>query len=401
MGKYTLILVLGAMTVFTAVNLTLKDSFVQSGELAYNFYNESCARNVANSAVNVVLCKIANNTSYRTDEDSTLNIMGGEAVYSVSDGSGDDSVFVRINVSATYEEETKDVIAYAVIGGGWVPPFVRGAWTANASLDNTISDMFIDGRNHDDEGNIIPNSGVPGVSSSVEFVNTQNAAIGGTTWAGVDYPMTYPEDPAIIEELYDWEGTFPETPDEILGYPEGTLEAIAKSGENGSQWIKNPTFKQVWDAKKAVWKDSKYIGGLSYPVSGVTYVYINNGQEYEFEFEQNNNEGILVIHGPDRSSRIKGVKFDDSTSDGVFKGLLVTDYSFHHHLDILGGVLQLSPNLEMDKGCNGNKDHWVYYSAPAIEEVTGFTSSISGLMGNNPNTGGYGKGRVKIAKWYE
>jgi hypothetical protein len=286
----------------------------------------------------------------------------------------------------------------------------------------------------------VPNTGVYGVSSSVIFANSENAAIGGT-YDSTDYHLSYPENPAIIEEEYDWGGKFPETPDEVLGYPEGTLKSLAKTGKNGSQYLLNPD--------KSIEKD------LTFPLGGVTYIEITDGKERQLTMEGFFNKGILVIHGPNASSRLKGLKTDakkkatkvkegdpiifchkPGTLDQIsmstdkmdtlaghlahgdmlddcpeidgswFEGLIITDYSFHHHLDILGGVIQLSPDLELSKNCNGNKDHWVKYSAEAIRNSTGFAATETGLVGNNSEAnrfklGGFGCGRQKAAFWYE
>ena len=62
--------------------------------------------------------------------------------------------------------------------------------------------MFIDGRNYDLNLNIIPQTGRFGVSSSGPFNNVDEAAIGGTR-DSIDYPMSFPENPAVIEEYYD------------------------------------------------------------------------------------------------------------------------------------------------------------------------------------------------------
>jgi len=83
----------------------------------------------------------------------------------------------------------------------------------------------------------------------------------------------------------------------------------------------------------------------------------------------------------------------------LLTGLLVTDYSFHHHIDILGSVLQLSPNLETSKNCNGNKDYWVYYSSEAILYATKIAAIITGLSGQVGY--GFGKKRVNVNYVYE
>ena len=247
--------------------------------------------------------------------------------------------------------------------------------------------MYLDGRNHDLSLNIIPETGTFGVSSSTVFTNVDKAEIGGTN-NGVDYPMSFPEDPAVIEENYNWDGGFPTSPDAILGYPEGTLKAAAQSGEYGSQYVLVPG-------------GTKKIDGhlLTYPLSGVTYIEITNSDEAELMLEQKGNSGIVVVHNSDRTSRLKGVKYDIDNSDGLLTGLLVTDYSFHHHIDILGSVLMLSPNLETSKNCKGNADHWVYYSSEAILNATEIVANITGLSGQVGY--GFGKKRVNVRYVYE
>jgi hypothetical protein len=261
---------------------------------------------------------------------------------------------------------------------------VRGAWTANANLNNTISDMYIDGRNHDKNLNIIPNTGIYGVSTSTTFVNVENAAIGGTN-NEVDYPMTYPEAPEVIEENYNWGGAFPESPDEILGWPEGTLKSAAQSGEFGSQYLYNPGKVKI--GKK--W----FIDGLTYPLSGVTYIEMTNSSGVELLLKEMGNGGIVVVHNEGSGDAIiEGIKFDSDNSDGLFTGLMIMDYSFHHHIDILGAVIMLSENLETSKNCNGNADHWVKYSSEVIESSTKIAAEITGLMG----TIGYGFGKKRL-----
>jgi hypothetical protein len=105
-----------------------------------------------------------------------------------------------------------------------------------------------------------------------------------------------------------------------------------------------------------------------------------------------------VVHRDGGGSKIGSVKSDNS-SDGLLTGLLITDYSFHHHIDILGSVLMLSPNLETSKNCNGNQDHWVYYSSEAVTNATGIASKITGL---SQQVGyGFGKKRVNVKHVYE
>ena len=142
-----------------------------------------------------------------------------------------------------------------------------------------------------------------------------------------------------------------------------------------------------------------FIDGLTYPLSGVTYIELTNAAPIELLLQQTGNSGIVVIHRDGGNSNISGVKFDKDNSDGLFTGLLITDYSFHHHINILGSVIQLSPNLETEKKCNGNKDHWVYYSSEAISNATEIAAEITGLSGVLGY--GFGKKRVDVKYVYE
>lgn len=436
MGKALLIVIFGCVITLTMTN-TKFITGINDGILnAVDSYTDTEARNIGNSMVNILLTDIAADPSYRKSSETVQHILDGTARYRIVDTilvPGD--TLIKIEVKVKYYDFSHTITAYTKDADplGWVPPFIRGAWTANAILNNTISDMYIDGRNYDLSLNIVPGTGTYGVSSSVDFVNVENAAIGGT-YDSLDYPMTFPENPDIIEK-YDWGGKFPESPDEILGYPEGTLKGIAQTGVHGSQYVLNP--KKIEDE-------------LDFPLSGVTFVELTDGKERELKMFGMGNSGILVVHGPDASSRLKGVKLDPDkekklkagkvhvchkpgtpaehtltissaalgahldhgdyegkcpSNDNWFEGLIITDYSFHHHLDILGAILQLSPDLETKKNCEGNEDHWAKFSRQAIENATLITAEATELHGNSDkskyNETGFGTGRHKALHWLE
>ncbi len=433
MGKALLVIVLGTLTILAIVRLNFLEAVNSGSENAMKYYYDNEARNIGNSMVNMLLTELAENQDYRTYESIGQDLIDGDVKYRVADTvlTGLDTL-IKIEVTVEYFEAKKTITSFTKKGdaAGWVPPFIRGAWTANGNLNNTISDMYIDGRNYDTNLNLIPGTGTYGISSSVDFENKENAAIGGT-FEGIDFEMSYPENDKIIEENYDWGGSFPKTPDEILGYPDGTLKAIAKSGAEGSQYVLNP---------------NKIDEELEFPLSGVTFVELTDGVDRDFKIIGTGNKGIIVVHGPDASSRIKGLKWKERKLDKDeveichkpdtpaektkvinesdlpghlghgdfegpcntnewFEGLIITDYSFHHHLDILGAILQLSPDLETEKDCNGNKDHWAKYSKEAIENATKITAKESGLAGNS-NMGlynhiGFGNGRQKVLHWFE
>jgi len=396
MGKATFILVLGSLALFS-IYVANMNNYVMKGSLVmYDRYSTIQAKQLANSVVNILLSDLAEDPGFRT-ADGEISLLDGDATYRVIDTLlfSPDSL-ILIDVTATYgygygdTEKTYTVKAFTTKPGGWVPPSIRGAWTANADLNNTISDMFIDGRDHNLDGTINPTTGNFAISSASNFTNVDNASIGGT-YLGVDFPMTFPHNPLVIEQNVDWGESFPRTPDEILGYPEGTLMSIAKSGADGSQYVLNPG-------------DKIDENDLTFPLSGVTYVEITNGMEAKYKSATDDpdlyDEGILIFHAPDGSSRIKEVS-SAKGAENPFVGLLISDYSFHHHIDIIGAVLQLSNKLEDEKNCNGNADHYVYYSSDSIIGATKLVAEEMGSEGNYGVGGQIGTGRKKVLFWYE
>lgn len=336
MGNGLLILVLGSMMTMLFVSTTFVKTKQGGFDNSMSYYEDNYTRNMANSMINMLLTRLAEDFEYREEGDEK-DILNGTVEYKVLDTvmirrnatwtgppgqkdkgkekfqhfwsydtTGTDTV-IKIEVVARYNKYENKSTAYTLAGraGGWVPPVVRGAWTANGPLNNTISDMYIDGRNHDLNLNIVPNTGTRAISTSVEFINIENAAIGGTSTDSTDYILSYPENDAVIEENYNWGGTFPETPDEILGYPEGTLKKLGQSGEMGSQYVLNPSNSIEDD--------------LNFPLSGVTYIEITDGKERELKMDGTGgkqNGGILVIHGPGTQAKITGLKMetdDDKT----------------------------------------------------------------------------------------
>ncbi len=370
MGRVVIVFLLGAIFIF-GIYVIISSRTAKFSELeATNNYRVNFARNIALSTVDILLSRLADSTSYRVNQEQSLNLMGGSAEFTIIDTIlGSDSL-IQIRVRASYEGIEKQILTYVKFTGGFVPPTLRGAITANANLSKTISDMIIDGRDHDLNGNLIPGNGIYGVSSGTTFTNLQGAMIGGTV-SGVDYPPKYPEDPRVIEENYDWGGTFPESPDKILGFPEGTLISIAKSGIQGSQYINDIT-------------------KLKLPLSGVTYLELPS-TETKIDLGNKDNRGILVIHNSTGTTRVVQIK-----SSRTFKGLIIGDYMFHLHLNILGGLILLSPYLEMTKECKGNNDKKILYSSAAIKDATFFATSVSGQSGINS-----GKRSVNVVYFFE
>ncbi len=117
------------------------------------------------------------------------------------------------------------------------------------------------------------------------------------------------------------------------------------------------------------------LGQLKFPLKGVTYIELPS-TEVKIDLQKTDNSGILVVHNSTGSTKVTQLK-----SSKPFKGLIIGDYMFHLHLDILGGLILLSPNLEMSAECKGNNDHKIYYSSATIKDATFFASQVSGQSG--------------------
>jgi hypothetical protein len=262
-----------------------------------------------------------------------------------------------------------------VKSAGFVPRVVRGAITAFGPLDNTLSDMIIDGRNWSYDGlTIRPNSGMYAISTGAPlFVNTQLARLGGTAQpplAPIDIAPAFPESPFVVETNSSWPGGWPSTPDQALGYPEGTLKqmAITKSAP-GSQYVTD--YSQ-----------------LTFPVRGVTYLDVPDGTYINNKDLGINPEGIIVLHSPNSTAFWEWLL--TKKGSGPIKGLLIFDKLHHIHTDILGALVFLSPVTE-GLHCQGNKDKVIRYSEETVKKATGSTAAGDASW----------KSRLKVLAWYE
>ena len=179
-----------------------------------------------------------------------------------------------------------------------------GSWTAQGPLDQTISQMYLDGRDHTDvidtmgvpgkspnKYHVIPTSGVYGVATGAStFTNINSGTIGGTNqrvspWK--DYYPTYPESSAAVLTNAYPKGGFPTTPDAFMGWPEGKLMAIADSKTGGSRHLFNQSqLDSLITARK--------------PLTGVTYVEVKHVSAADTVWSKINlysgSGGILVVH---------------------------------------------------------------------------------------------------------
>ena len=149
-------------------------------------------------------------------------------------------------------------------------------------------------------------------------------------------------------------------------------------------------FRKITDIKK-----------LNLPLSGVTYLELGSNTNDKIDLKNSYSKGILVIHNSTTSTKISTTKTNKSDKGGhAFGGIIIGDYMFHFHLDVLGGIILLSKNLETSKNCGGNKDHKILYCSQAVKNATA-TLGISGVGGTVSTNYGFAQQRAGVRFWWE
>lgn len=283
------------------------------------------------------------------DRDTSLQVFldtteFGEGEYSVmlfdnNDGDGDPltdsdgrlmarSTGVLVNGS----NRTLEVVFAVSSARGMVG---EGAIVAAGDV-RTLGTLVVDGRDHDINGNYV-GSGMKGINTLGAYSRGGNSKVGGTDDFGTDKVPSKSIASVVEENATGW--SEPDNPDDALGLDDGTLEALARSGVNGSQYVENPS-------------------DLSTPLNGVTYVKLKCGETWT-SVHLGNSQGILVVHSDCKDATIKNI------NTGTFKGILIADDIVHIHNDIIGMVLQIS-SAPSSGNCIGNGNGSVKYSSQAI-----------------------------------
>ena len=374
MSRFILIIVLGGYITYSITSMTQNKNVTQATENSVNSYSQTKARNIANSTIQMLMSKVADNESWRQTTPVTMQVFDGSAEYTVSDANFNGENLIKYYVTANVYGTTKQVTAYSgersLFPGG-----IRGAITANNPVD-TKGNITIDGRNHTVDGTLVNGSGSYSIWGSSTISQNGNSKYGGT-YGGSDYAPTKPGDPNIISENQIWPGGFPDSPDKVMGgedkgFSEGTLLDIANSGVNGSQYVTDPD-------------------DLNGPFSGVTYLEMSGSKEKDRTWQSMDitGSGILIIHNSSTNSIMKNI------NSGTFKGLIIVDDMVHIHADIIGAVVILTSSPSSGN-CVGNGNGNVLYSSEAVKDAM----KQVGLQTSSFNFG-FGKNRLNVKYWFE
>ena len=352
-GRALLILIAGITAISSTIFLQITGSSKNISANTDRAYTRLATLNIAQSAVNVAVRRLADEPWWRSGVPA-MDLLGGMASIALVETTYGGVNAIRISATGTLNQHTE--YAAAFVRNGYVPLAVKAALTTT-HMAYPQSGFVLDGRDHDIDGTLsVPGgTGTLGVWTLKQFNETAGGVTGGT-FNGADYPPSYPSNPLIVQSLQTWPGGYPTSPDSLLtalgfSIPEGTLKSVAQSGAGGSQYVTNPIL-------------------LNYPLQGVTYVEISSGA---WDGATIHGEGILVVHNNDHSSILSNV------NNGPFIGLLIGDEIVHINCTIIGAVISMGGHE--DDIVNGSGQ--LLFSQDALLQATG---AIARGLGNKKGT---------------
>jgi hypothetical protein len=346
-GRAIIIFVAGLIVISGVVFHNIEASSTLITQNYYKYYVRQESQDIAQTGAAMALRQIGNDINWRTGF-PLMDLLSGKVQVTVSDSTFFGRKVIKI-VSVGYQQygtslERRDTcITYQ--RRSFIPSFVIASVTTNNPVAANGS-MTIDGRDHDTTGAVLAGLGTWGVWSTKAWSQGGSAVVGGTA-AGLDFPPLNPANPLIIKQNQPFAGGYPGTPDSVMGaigigYPEGTLKAIAQSGNNGSRYTTNPAT-------------------LTMPLSGVTYIELPSGGSWVPAAITGS--GVLVIHNSAKNALLQ------NPGISTFKGILICDDIVHLHNTIIGAVVSLTPTPSAGNVI-GNGTGAVLYSRMAIKKAT-------------------------------
>ena len=140
MGKAVLIFLLGSMAIFGIINLFNNNNNKNALSTSVSHYSDTRARDIGNSAMQMLISQLADSSSWRVTTPQTVNLLNGSAQYTiVNAGLGADTPLVKINVLANYKNVSKSITAYVHTPSSSIPPFMNYAVLAGGNLSMNSS----------------------------------------------------------------------------------------------------------------------------------------------------------------------------------------------------------------------------------------------------------------------
>ncbi len=284
---------------------------------------------------------------------------GGYVVWTQSTGEPDR---FGIDVEATVQVETAKVFVVVQRDREPLQGGLRGAITARGDV-STLGSIVVNGNDHTETGVLTGDPGLYGVSSKMTISIGGASTVGGNGEApSGSESASNTEEAAAWGDGTDangngvidpWEKPYPDTPDQVLDLPEGTLKQMAI--ETGTYFQTEGDFQTFMAAYKAA-NGGKVPGGV------VIYCDFELIYPLEFGTEFNDKPTVFVQHMPAGNARMKDIH-------GKFRGLIISDLIEHLNGDfvLLGGIFSLAAdNLDTTLG-NGNA--YIGYSSAVMSSL--------------------------------
>lgn len=274
---------------------------------------------------------------------------GGSSSYSSSLSTGT----YTGNYAATYNSATGVITSTGTVGTLSrtvtvrtldIPPNVGGAVTVNSSV-TTSGSITLDGRDHDEDGDLTGASGVSGIASSGLVTQTGSSKIGGNGKA--------PASPALLDAVQQNVDPFPSVaPWDVLGVSQAWFEANVPVQTTPPP--ENFSGIYYYDPPGGIW-NSVDLGNAS---------------------------GILIVHNSTNTATMKNIH-------GIFKGLIITDQVTHVNGDAtIIGAFMTTTQVGNVLG-NGNAS--IYYSSETL-------NGLKSLIGNQTTNW---KKTIQDSSWTE
>ncbi|MEW6510986.1 MAG: hypothetical protein AB1428_08525 [Bacteroidota bacterium] len=349
-GRALIVVIVGIITISSTIFLQITGASKDISANTDRAYMRHAALNIAQSAVNVAIRRLTDQPWWRSGVPQ-MDLLGGKASIALVETTYNGASAIEILSTGTMGVGTPDEHterAAAFVRNGYIPLAVKAALTTT-HMAYPQAGFVLDGRDHNADGTLrIPGgTGTLAVWTLKGYNQTTGATVGGTL-NGIDYVPSMPASPNVIQTFQTWPGGYPSSPDSLLtalgfSIPEGTLEAVAKSGAGGSQYVTNPVL-------------------LNYPLRGVTYVELpDHGM---WDAATITGEGILIVHNEDRNAILSNV------NNGPFVGFLIGDEIVHINCTIIGAIVSMGGHE--DDIVNGPGQ--LLFSNEAISRFTGLVA---------------------------
>ena len=145
MGKAILIFLLGSMAIFGVINIFNNNNVKRVLGTSVNYYSDTRARNIGNSAMQMILSQLADSNTWRVTTAQSINMLNGVARYTVVDSSSpsNPSGLVKATVYAycsgtdTTIVKPKTIVAY--FHPADIPQYMKYAILTGGDLSSTLS----------------------------------------------------------------------------------------------------------------------------------------------------------------------------------------------------------------------------------------------------------------------